>query len=515
MTCAINKIDSNVTAIYMAEEECIKTLPGTAEADAVWYEIEANSYLDFGGEVSRTQRAPITFDRQNRMGAVTDIAAAGGFNLDVTQNNMQRALQGFFFADIREPATTKPMNAAQVTVSAVTSGTKTYTVGSGGTAFTAGQLIFCEGFTNAANNGVKTVASSTGTTVVVTETVVTETPASTAKFGRCGREFASADIDIAVTSGIPSLVSTIADFTTMAELIPGAWIFIGGDAVGTTFANNVGFARISTIAANAIVFDDTTWTPVTEAGTGKTIRIFSGSILKNENTRALIKRRSYNIERQLGDGATATQAEYLIGAVPNEFSISIPQSDKVTANLSFVACDTATKTGESGDEIKAGTRVAALGEDAFNTATDIYRTKLAVIDPTTSAPTALFGYVSESSVSISNGISANKAVGVLGAFDMSAGNFTVGGSVDAYFTTIAAVAAVRNGSDVGYSVIASSQNAGFVYDIPLLGLSGGRLNVVKDQPVKLPLTPSGAKNSNGYTLLYTSFAYLPDVAMAG
>lgn len=517
--CASNKIDSNITGLAIAEEECLKVLPDATpdsglQDGATWYALSPNSYSDFGGELTTVASAPIDPSRQNRKGAITDLDASGGFNIDFYQSNLVRLLQGYFFADMREQPTTKPLNSAQIDMTSVDAATKTYALASGGASFTAGNLIAAEGFTNASNNGAKTVASSTGTTVVVVEALVDEAaPPVGAMFQRVGHQFASGDINIAVVGGVASLISTVMDFTTLTDLYNGKWVFVGGDAGATTFANNVGFARIGSIAANAIVFDDTTWAPVNETGTGKTIRMFTGNVIKNEKTPSLIKRRSYNIERTLGEGETATQAEYLVGAVPNELTINIPQADKINADLSFNACDNTHRSGETGDEIKAGTRVGASIENPINTSSDIYRIKMAVIDPASSNPSALFGYVSEATLSINNNITPNKAIGVLGAFDNSAGNFEVGGSLTAYFTTVAAVKAVRANADVGLSVIACAENKGFLFDIPLLGLGGGRLNVEKDAPITVPLTPAGAENPNGYTMLYQEFPYLPAVAM--
>lgn len=505
-----NKIDSNITGLAFAEEASLKTLPATP----VWYGLEPNSYSDFGGELSTVARAPIDPSRQNKKGTITDLDASGGFNIDFTKSNLVRLLQGFFFADARQLPSTQALNAAAVPLTGVTASSKTYAAASGLGSFAANQIVFASGFANAANNGLKTVASSTAGGVVVNEALTDEvSPPAAAKLETVGFQFASGDISLAVTSGIPSLVATAADFTTLPGLIPGLWVFIGGDAAGTRFANNVGYARIKSIAAKAIVFDDTSFAPATEAGTGKTIRLFVGTVVKNEKTPSLIKRRSYNIERQLGQGPTSTQAEYLEGAVANEFTLNVPQADKLNADLTFVACDNTHRSGEAGDEIKDGTRVGVLGEDAYNTSTDIYRIKMSVIDPASSNPSALFGYVSEANVSINNNVSPNKAIGTLGAFDTSAGNFEVGGSITAYFTTISAVRAIRQNSDVGLSIIGASKNAGFVFDIPLLGLGGGRLNVEKDAPITVPLEPAGAENPNGYTMLYEAFSYLPNLAM--
>jgi len=518
--CDSKKIDSNVTGLAIAEEECLKQLPdvtpGSGLGDAaVWYGMEPNTYSDFGGDLKTVARAPIEPSRQNRKGTITDLDASGGFNADFTKTNLARVLQGFFFADAREKPKTVPFNAAAIAITGVTSGTKTYAATAGLAVFgKAGYILAASGFTNAANNGIKTVVSATAATVVVNEVLTTEAaPPAGAKLSVVGFQFPSADLAFAMTGNIPSIVATATDLTTLGLTI-GEWLFIGGDTSVTRFANNVGYGRIASINATAIVFDDVTFTGQTEAGTGKTIQLFlAGTVIRNEQDPALIKRRSYNIERTLGNGANGVQAEYLEGAVANEFTLNFPQADKLNADLTFVACDNTQRSGDEDDEVKPGTRIPSLGEDAFNTSSDVYRIKMAVIDPSSANPAALFGYVSDGNVAIKNGVTPNKAVGTLGAFDTSAGNFEVSGSVTAYFTTVAAVKAVRANADVGLSTIFAAKNAGFVFDIPLLGLGGGRLAVEKDKPITVPLTPAGAMNHNGYTMMYCLFEYLPSVAM--
>ena len=165
-----NKIDSNITGLAFAEETTLKTLPGTP----VWYGLEPNSYSDFGGELSTVARAPIDPSRQNKKGTITDLDASGGFNIDFTKSNLTRLLQGFFFADARELPNTKALNAAAIALTGVTASSKTYAAASGLGSFAALQLIYASGFSNATNNGLKTVASSTAGTVVVNETLIDE-----------------------------------------------------------------------------------------------------------------------------------------------------------------------------------------------------------------------------------------------------------------------------------------------------------------------------------------------------
>jgi hypothetical protein len=78
---------------------------------------------------------------------------------------------------------------------------------------------------------------------------------------------------------------------------------------------------------------------------------------------------------------------------------------------------------------------------------------------------------------------------------------------------VTAVQAVRNNSDVTLDVIMAKSNAGQVYDLPLIALGNGRLQVDKDQAITLPLDTMAAAGATGYTMSLTNFPYLPTAAM--
>lgn len=502
-----DKVDSNVTGLRFAEEASLKTLPGSP----VWYPLEPNSYSDFGGQLATVARNPINPSRQRKKGVITDLDASGGFNQDLTFNNTSRLLQGFFFAAMREKFTTQSLNSAALAMTAITAAADDYTAASGLTGLVSGDLVLAEGFGVAANNGLKSVnGTSTGTAISVSDALSDEaSPPAAAKLTLVGHEFAAGDLSVVMNGTLAQLTSVAVDMTTL-PLIEGEWLYVGGDAAGTQFALNApGFARIKTITTTYIELDKTTWTPVADAGATKTVRIWYGSVLKNEDDPALITRRTYNVERTLGSDGSGTMSEYLTGAVPNELTLNIPQADKLTIDLSFVACDNEQRNGATG--VKAGARPTLVAEDAYNTSSDFARIKLALVsDDTDILP--LFAYATEVKLTVNNNVSPNKAIGVLGAFDTSAGTFEVGGTIEAYFANIEAVAAVRNNSDITLDIILSKDNKGLIVDVPLLSLGDGRLNVEQDQAIKLPLENMAAESPFGHTLLFQSFPYLPSVA---
>ncbi|HWV46422.1 MAG TPA: phage tail tube protein [Nitrospira sp.] len=513
MTCISNKIDSNVTGLRFTEEECIGILRtvGSVLPPPVWYTQEPNSYNNFGAKVTTVARNPINPSRQRKKGTVTDLASAGGYTQDCTAGNLVRLFQGFCFANARQKASVQPLNGTQNSVSGVTAAAKTYTVSAGGAAFISGRLVFATNFTNAGNNGLKSVASSTATTVVVNETTVDEAaPPANANLQVVGHQFAAGDLAVTMNAGSVYLNCTAADFTAMGFVV-GEWIFIGGDVANSAFASFSGFARIGTIAAKQLLLDKIGWSaPAADPGTGKTVRLFYGTVIRNEDDPTLIVRKSYQLERSLGSDANGPQYEYVVGAVPNEFTLTLKQAEKVTMDFTYVGTGYETNNGTIGP--KAGTRPSSVIEDAFNTSSDFARIRMSQVVPGNPSPTPLFAFATDMTLTIKNNVNANKAIGILGAMDVSAGTFEVGGASTVYFATVDAAAAVRNNADVTLDIIMVKKNAGLLFDIPLLTLGNGEATVAQDQPIMLALDTNAAQSTFGNTLLFMHFPYLPNLA---
>jgi hypothetical protein len=508
----VNKIDSNITGLAYAEEASLGVLE-----TPTWKRLEPNSYNDFGGEVTTVAPNPINPSRQRKKGTVTDLDASGGFNHNLTFYNLQDLLQGIFFADLRAKGTEAVTAAAE----GEDTDPDTYAVADTD-GFLEGSLIKGFNFTNSANNGLNVVTDVTTDTsigVAQGQLVAEGSPPSTARIQVVGFRSASGDIDVDASGDLPKLTSTTLDFTTLG-LVVGQWIFVGGDLTANKFATagNNGFKRIRAIATNALTLDKSAIAMSTEANTSLLIDIYFGDVLRNESGTS-IKRRSYTVERTLGapDDANSVQiqSEYLKGAIPNEFTINIPTANLVNCDLTFLAIDHQQRLGSDGP--LQSSVVSPQRAEVYNTSSDFSRIKMAIVDDANEAPTALFAFITEAALTINNNLSANKAVGTLGAFDVTAGTFQVSGSVTAYFGNVTAVQAVRNNSDVTLDMAIVKDNQGMVIDIPLISLGDGRLNVEQDQPITLPLNMDAATAEDvatgmDHTVLLTFFGYLPDAA---
>lgn len=514
---AVNKIDSNQTGLAYALEAEIGYLPGENgnAGSPVWYRLDPNSYDDFGGEITTVAPNTINSSRQRRKGQVTDLESAGGFNHNLTFSNLTDLMQGVMFAAIREKGVENP------TAIDVSADPDIFEVDST-TGFLVGSLIHSSGFANSTNNGlfaVTAVVSDTSIGVADGTLVVDASPATGSKITVVGVSATTGDVDVTSAGDFATLTSTTLDFTTLG-LVPGQWIFVGGDSAGTRFttpANN-GFKRIRSVTENAIVIDKSESAMVTEANTTSAMRIFFGDVLRNEDGTSIV-RRSYQLERTLGvpdtDNPSDVQSEFIRGAIPNEVTINIPSAELMNVDMSFLAIDFLQRDADTGPK---QTSVQVFDSTAeFNTSSDVVRLNLASVSPTNEAPTPLFAYATEVTLSINNNMSPNKAVGVLGAFDMSAGNFEVMAEMEVYFTTVSSTQAIRNNANITLDMAFVKDNAGMIIDLPLLSLGNGRLNVEINEPIKVPITSDAASGEDilstfNHTMLITYFNYLPDAA---
>lgn len=499
----LDKQDANLVGFYKTRE----TVLGTTPAEADWQTREPNSFDDFGGDYTKVARKPFSPSRQRKKGSTTDLDADGGYNEDLTQNNMQAELEEFFFAALRKTP--------ELTPTAV--GATGYTVaGAAAAGFLPGALILATRYDSALNRGFKLVTAVDADSVDVAGLTVEATADGLIKV--VGHQFAVGDLEMTAAVGNTFILSSTVQDLTELPLIPGQWIFIGGDDAGTRFGDATqGYARIALdgIETNAIAFDKSTFAPATLDGATKTIRLFFGDTLKNEDDPDLIVRFASTIERTLGRDDDGVQSENITGMVASEMTWNSPLANLVNIDLSYIGQRHNTRTGAEGPLSARvdNTRIPALGEDAFNTSSNIFRLRLAAIDPATLNPTPYFARVTEWSLAINNNVSSAKAQGVLGGFDVTVGNFDVDGEFTAYFSSVEAIHAVKCNYDMTFDAIYAKANAGVYMDIPLMGLGGGRLDIEQDSAIMLPLETPAAESPFGHTALIGWFPYLPSLAM--
>lgn len=505
----LEKQDSNQVGLYMSVEVPGDNGPVLA-VNPIFETREPNSYGKFGGEYKQVARKPFNQSRQNAKGTTTDLDTAGDWNEDVTQNNLYSMFQGFFFAAFRRKSL--------AVGSAIVLPDNTITTPDA-TLFPAGSIVALSGFKTSANNGAKHVTVAAGTALTVAEALVAEAVPANAKITRVGQRLAAGDAKLSIVGNMVA-ITFVAFNPADLGMIPGEWCFIGGDLAGTQFGSvKPGYARCNNIdIANKVIYFDkfTSVVGAADNGAGKTIEIYTGFLIKNEDDPDLIVKTTFTAERPLGKDNDGMQSENISRFVLNSLKWNSPLSNKVALDLTGIGLDYDTRTGAEGMiSRQPGAVIAkALREEAFNTSTNVYRIRLSLIDPLTILPTPLFARITEFSVTINNNVTAAKAQGELGGFDTTVGQFDVSATMTAYFSTVAAITAIKNNDDCTFDAIYAKHGAGIILDLPLVGVGGGNLTIAQNQPIMMPLTNEAAESPFGHTMLINYFPALPAVAMA-
>lgn len=491
---------SNNTGLSVAREASLGVLPPVP----VWGQREPNSYKTFGPDFKQKTRSPINASRQQQKGVVVDLDASGGWQEDLTYPALSSFAEAIMFAAYRRKG--------DLAVTAVTAASG-YAVAAGGDGFKAGDILVGTGFASATNNGRKVLAAD-GIAADVQAPGLVDEANTVGNISKVGHQFAAGDLSL-VADGAFYLLESAGKTLGALGVIPGETVFIGGDGNDGFLSGIGGFCRVASVAADgsAAVLDKMQF-PGVDAGAGRSVVVYLGRVIKNESDPNLIVRYTHHLERTLGKDDTTSanqQAEYIKGAVVDQWSMPLNTADKVTMDFTLQGTRYATVTSEVGPY--AGTRPALQDGDAFTTSNDIPYSALHVVgdaDP-------LYAYLTDISLSVDNNVKGNKALGVLGSFDLSYGNFVVSANANAYFADVTAQEAIINNDNVTFTFALARSNQGIVVDIPLASLGDGKPKVASNEPITLALNISAARASllsplTDYTLMMVFFDYLPNVS---
>lgn len=493
----------NSAGLAVAREVSLGVLPGGM---AEWSPRSPNSYKDFGASYKSKARNPINASRQSNKAVTVDRDAAGGWQEDLTYEGFSYMAEALLCANYHTKG--------DIFVNNITAADG-YKPVAGGAYFHAGDIIVGVNFANAGNNGRKVLAANGAANAVAAPGTVDEAN-SVGYITKVGHIFAAGDISFAANGAGLYALESVAGALAALGVIPGETIFIGDDNVGNAFDSGVGgFCRVAQVSADGkqMVLDKVQHVG-TDAGAAKAITIYVGRVLHNESDPNLIRKISYACERTLGkadDEDAFQQAEYIHGALIDQFDMPLNTADKITTDYTMTGTKYSTVTSEVGP--LPGTRLVDEGGEAFTTSNDMVFQSMNIVGD----PNALYAYLTDVSMTIKNNVSPNKALGILGAFDLSLGDFAVSISCNAYFANISAQEAIAQNDNVtfGFGLVRSGK--GIVVDLPLVGLGDGKPKVASNNPITVALTMDGARASllsplTDYTLMIVFFDYLPVAA---
>lgn len=505
--------DSNATGLAFAVEG---DEIGILADDAEWNPLLPNSYSDFGGELVTIVPQPITPRRRRQKGEVTDLNASGGFNHDLnTSTQFRTLLEAMLFGTVADQAAAVGADGfadgvagdiewEQASLSYTSTALDFTTLG-----IIPGQFIFVGGdanvniFDDPTLNGFKRIRSVTARALVIDKSV--NTPgADNDGAGKQIRIYVGQALKDENTRKSFHLRRTLG-LSNPSNHTREQWELLKG-SIPSEFAMNIGTAGLVNCDFSFISTDHQQ-APSSPNGGIRTPREVDND---GEVTGFAVA------DRVLGD-------EILVGTAfnPSEDFYGPDGEMAVAGDLTVGDIYQWQRHATLGNRWVKGARVGDRAQDnvrTFNTSSDFSRIKMSMAVLGDANVDPLFAFITEMTLNINNNITPSKAVGVLGAFDVSAGIFTLSGTLTAYFADVAAVQAVRDSADVTLDFALVKNNRGLVVDIPLISLGNGRLNVELNAPVTLPLSLDAAEAEelavpgSDRTAVFTFFNALPNAA---
>jgi len=513
----MGRVITNATSLSFAREASLGVLPGSPQ----WFVTEPNNITAWGTTINKEARSPISQARARRKGVVTDMDSSVEFEADLTLSHLRYFAESFLFS-VAVGGDAYLTSAATVTgytvpaLSAAQAGRLLYSSAGAG----AVSLIMATGFTNAANNGLKPVTAThaTSATEIKVAGNVAEVPAVTThvEAAIAGVRGAAGDLEIDASG---DLISTVLDFTTLG-LVAGQVIHVGGVDVAHQFFNseNIGFARVKTIAAHKLtlekrdqdfVLDDGTDTG--SGGTNLRIDILFGQFVRNVPVNHA-DYREYSNQFEMASPnlmpGGLTGYEYSIGNWADALSIAIPLSGKATMTLGFKGTDTKLPTptrATNAANAKSGGQV-----ESFGSASDIARLRVEDIDET-----GLSTDFKSANFTLTNNVAGEKVIGKLGPKYLNAGNIECDIENQMLFTNPDVIERVRCNETVGFDWAIHNGDGGAVFDLPTGTLGGGGRELPANQSVAINTTFAAHEESvPGFTCGISFFPILPAQACA-
>jgi hypothetical protein len=472
---------ADVNATRLSVAKVCEPVSGTP-----WTVQQPNEISSYSADITKTQRTPISTDRSARKGTVTNIEVAPGFQTDITLDTFRYWGDGFLYS--------RWVGAGAINIDVIDVEAGIYNVGTLAAALPAGTLIYAAGFSLAANNGLKTVASG-GTTseIPVTGVVAEASPPAEARIYVVGRAAATGDLAVNANGQI---TSTTLDLTTLG-LVKGQYIYLDGFTQTVTSK----MARVESVTTNLLSLDNSEF--VTEVGTGKTVRIFVSSFVRNVPVdSADYVKTEYTMEARYNTDPAIY--EYARAVAANQMTINAPLTEKMTMDLTFVAQD----LSEPVDTPLPGSGYFEfVDNEAYNTVTNLNRVRLTGIDES-----GLSTYLKDTTVTINNNVSGENVLGVMGAAFTNLGNLEVTLDTETVMTDGAVLAAIRNNATVNFELAGVNGDGAIVVNIPSMTLGDGSKNLATGEKVKVTVSGTAHEEEQiGFTIGFSLFPYLPAI----
>jgi hypothetical protein len=383
----------------------------------------------------------------------------------------------------------------------------------------AGTLMKIRGSAYPQNNAVfKTAAGSiAGSIKFPTGSLVAEAaPAKNMTADVIGFEGADSDIEFDASG---NLTSTVENFVNRG-IVAGMLLAIGGDSVGTRFANfNAynGWAWVKSVSANLVELEDWTWTPgAADDGAGKTIRIYTCSLYRNYSILDPLYARKLlcgDLEEPLAGADDTSRFTACRGLAVKTLEFNAPLKNKITATLTLVGTD-ATKPVDAAHRLGGAGAVAGdspakayepLAVELVDTASD--EEFVRVMDSTGNK----FTQINSWTLTLENNVSAKEVQGTEGAIGHHFGEFNPMLKTEAYYRDSDQTAAAAENRDMHADACFNNGEFAWAWRLPRIALRDDEKQYDANTQVKMTFDgPGFGHETTNVAAALCIFGFVPD-----
>ena len=475
----MGRVQSNTFGLRAVKETALNTPPATG-----WFQLEPNGSPVFNAEIATVSRNPITPDRQGRKGTITDLDATVSFDTDLTMAEAYRFLPGFAYSKLTNGA----LDLAVASVAAAGE----FRLGEAVDAavrprapFNAdyAALFYGVGFKSRENNGLWALTAALGSTAVLRAVRVAgqQQDASVVEADSTGILYRAGILLQATQAKAGAYAGTRYTLTTAGV----DWSALGLTA-GETVSLGGRYGRVVAANNGSLVLDqaDAKLQAFQPAG-NDVVPVLFGQFIRNVSADgdADYEESTFTLEGtypNLGAGGAA-EYKYGDGALCNQIVLNVPLTNKVTANLGFVATDI--EPPSTNRKQGAADAVRVRRGTAYSSTSDVGRLRLAELDESGDST-----YFKSLTLTINNNATAEKVIGTLGAIAQNAGDFQVTLEATLLLTSSAVPSAIRNNTSMALQLILHNDNGALVLDIPALTIGGGAEELPENQAITIAIT---------------------------
>lgn len=451
------------------------------------------------------ERNPQSKNAMPEKGDLVGVNATPSLGTDVNKDSLMLWAGAMLKCVPKEPCSTGQSLYRPTSVT-----TTAYVVPTNG-AVPAGYLLFAEGFTLAANNGLKVVDASSDTDELKTSGLAAETNPANARVWIVGFQGGSGELTID-TDG--NLNTSGTSFVTLG-IVAGMELKIGNPALGAAYAFATstynGTAIVESVSATKVTFKSGTrsWTVGSaDTGTSKTVQVFMPRWFRNVPLgHADFLEPPFIAELEdIGAGPSAAASyKYALNMKLASWTITAPLENKITLQLNFIASNVE-------DPVLVGSRRSGPSTAYDPQAVALIDTSVDLDDVSIySASAELEGEVNEWSITGNLNASALKSQGRDGlAFGVNYGTVNISSALNIYWTNHLTPAALRSNTDLHLRARAFNHQFGFGIYFPNSGLRGGDESRAENAPIMTDFEmPAFRDQTFNFVMGLSVFGYFP------